>query len=156
MSDDKKSDLITSVPNDSTHISAEEKYVKDERTNISVAIPVEREKDWWCDTDAVTRIIMLLGLVACTIVLSCSMRVGALKELSDKADLAVTQCVQISNRLDNVTKMIGSFNNEVQRHFTTSTNTLLNISSMIDDVSNQVERICSERTEGKADNDGKD
>lgn len=154
----KLEDAAKDVLGECAKVSAKMKSVQDECTNISSKIPDTLQKDWWCDADAVTRIVLCGGLILCMSIMSFSMRVGALKELSDMADASVKKCQEVTRRLDETVKMADDARNSIHQFHDSITNKLQNALPMISDLSNKIEQINFrlKETEGRDDTNGSD
>ena len=133
----------------SDSISENVKCIKDECAKISSKMPVEQAKDGWRDADTIMRIVLCVGLVLCTIVLSCSMRVGALKDLSDKAEESVKKCQEITHRLDETVKIADQARNSICQFHDGITNKMKDALYMINDLSNKIEQINIKLSETK-------
>lgn len=147
-----------SMKSDNASISENVKCIKDECIKISSKMPGEQTKDWWRDVDAIIRIVICVGLISCMTILSCSMRVGALKDLSDKADASVKKCDEISHRLHETVKKADQARNSICQFHDGITNKLKNALSMISDLSNKIEQINIKlnATKRRGENNGKD
>jgi hypothetical protein len=147
-----------SMKSDNASISENVKCIKDECIKISSKMPGEQTKNWWHDADAISRIVLCVGLVFCTVILSCSMRVSALKDLSDKADASVKKCDEISHRLHETVKISDRARNSICQFHDGITNKLKDALYMINDLSNKIEQINIKLSETKkrGETNGKD
>ncbi|MBQ9739838.1 MAG: hypothetical protein IJV91_02755 [Kiritimatiellae bacterium] len=138
-----------SMKSDNASISENVKCIKDECIKISSKLSGEQTKDWWRDADAIIRIGLCVGLVVCMVILSCSMRVEALKDLSDKADASVKKCDDISHRLHETVKKADQARNSICQFHDGITNKLKNALYMISDLSNKIEQVNIKLSETK-------
>lgn len=140
----KLKDFVDDVRSMYTHIAKEQEKIQEECTKISSKIPSTLSKDWWRDPDAIGRVALAFGLVICMSILSCSMKVGGLKDLSDRVDTASRKCESVEsviNKLDAATKKVINANKAIDQFYDIGTNQLMKVQMMLNDLSNNVEIV---------------